>query len=118
MLQEVAEKLPPGQQLSIKVLDVNLAGELEWVRRTADELRVLRNVTWPMIEFEYQLSDNGRLLTGRIEAGDGGTLRFSGVLSLENNGGFSDSHVGARGHLRRRERTGAARQGRRPELPV
>ena len=62
MLQEVAEKLPPGQQLSIKVLDVNLAGELEWVRRSADELRVLRNVTWPMIEFEYQLSDNGRVL--------------------------------------------------------
>jgi len=62
MLQEVASKLPAHQQLSIKVLDVNLAGELEWVRRTADELRVMRNVTWPVIEFEYQLSENGRLL--------------------------------------------------------
>ena len=31
----------------------------------------------------------GGLSTGRIEAGDGGTLRFSGELSLENNGGFS-----------------------------
>ena len=27
--------------------------------------------------------------TGRIEAGEGSTLRFSGELSLENNGGFS-----------------------------
>ncbi|MHC5002147.1 MAG: CIA30 family protein [Planctomycetota bacterium] len=27
--------------------------------------------------------------TGRIESGDGGTLRFTGTLSLENNGGFS-----------------------------
>jgi uncharacterized surface protein with fasciclin (FAS1) repeats len=27
--------------------------------------------------------------TGRIVAGDGGTLQFSGELSLENNGGFS-----------------------------
>jgi NADH dehydrogenase [ubiquinone] 1 alpha subcomplex assembly factor 1 len=27
--------------------------------------------------------------TGRIEAGGGGTMRFSGELSLENNGGFS-----------------------------
>ncbi len=62
MLQEVAAKLPANQQLSIKVLDVNLAGELEWVRRAADELRVLRNVTWPTIEFEYQLSENGRVL--------------------------------------------------------
>ncbi|MFM8874289.1 MAG: CIA30 family protein, partial [Phycisphaerales bacterium] len=31
----------------------------------------------------------GGLSTGRIAEGDGGTLRFSGELSLENNGGFS-----------------------------
>jgi uncharacterized surface protein with fasciclin (FAS1) repeats len=31
----------------------------------------------------------GGLSTGRIEAGGGGTMRFSGELSLENNGGFS-----------------------------
>jgi uncharacterized surface protein with fasciclin (FAS1) repeats len=31
----------------------------------------------------------GGLSTGRIAAGEGGTLRFSGELSLENNGGFS-----------------------------
>lgn len=62
MLQDVAAKLPANQQLSIKVLDVNLAGELEWVRRYADELRVMRNVSWPMIEFEYQLSENGQVL--------------------------------------------------------
>ncbi len=27
--------------------------------------------------------------TGRISAGEGGTLQFTGELSLENNGGFS-----------------------------
>lgn len=31
----------------------------------------------------------GGLSTGRIAEGEGGTLRFSGELSLENNGGFS-----------------------------
>ncbi|MFM7051528.1 MAG: CIA30 family protein [Planctomycetota bacterium] len=31
----------------------------------------------------------GGLSTGRIAAGEGGTLRFTGDLSLENNGGFS-----------------------------
>jgi uncharacterized surface protein with fasciclin (FAS1) repeats len=31
----------------------------------------------------------GGLSTGRIAAGEGGTLRFAGELSLENNGGFS-----------------------------
>ena len=62
MLQALEAKLPPNQSLRIKVLDVNLAGELEWVRRAADELRVLRNVTWPMIELEYQLTENGQVL--------------------------------------------------------
>ena len=31
----------------------------------------------------------GGVSTGRIAAGEGGTLRFTGELSLENNGGFS-----------------------------
>jgi len=31
----------------------------------------------------------GGLSTGRIAEGEGGTLRFTGALSLENNGGFS-----------------------------
>jgi uncharacterized surface protein with fasciclin (FAS1) repeats len=35
----------------------------------------------------------GGLSTGRIEAGDGGTMRFSGELSLENNGGFSQART-------------------------
>ena len=32
--------------------------------------------------------------TGRIAAGEGGTLRFTGELSLENNGGFSQIRTG------------------------
>ncbi len=51
----------------------------------------------------------GGLSTGRIEAGNGGTMRFSGELSLENNGGFSQVRTsvpegllaGARGLLLR-----------------
>jgi len=51
----------------------------------------------------------GGLSTGRIEAGNGGTMKFSGELSLENNGGFSQVRTsvpegllaGARGLLLR-----------------
>jgi uncharacterized surface protein with fasciclin (FAS1) repeats len=51
----------------------------------------------------------GGLSTGRIEAGNGGTMKFSGELSLENNGGFSQVRTsvpegllaGARGILLR-----------------
>lgn len=64
LFQALEAKLPPGQSLRIKVLDVNLAGELEWVRRAAEELRVMRNVTWPMIELEYQLSENEQPIKG------------------------------------------------------
>ena len=77
--EEVAAKLPAGRQLSIKVLDVNLAGELEWVRRATSEIRVLRDVTWPMVEFEYTLSENGRVLKSD-------TVRLSDMGYLQ--GGF------------------------------
>lgn len=81
--QEVAAKLPAGQQLSIKVLDVNLAGELEWVRRATAELRVLRDVTWPRMEFEYQLSENGRVLkSDTVSLSDMGYLQ-NGFFSAE-----------------------------------
>ena len=39
LLREVTAKLPAGQQLSIKVLDVNMAGELEWWRQATQRLR-------------------------------------------------------------------------------
>ena len=39
----------------------------------------------------------GGLSTGRIAAGEGGTLRFSGELSLENNGGFSQIRTAVAG---------------------
>lgn len=79
LFEEVAAKLPAGRQLSIKVLDVNLAGELEWVRRATSEIRVLRDVTWPMVEFEYTLSENGRVLKSD-------TVRLSDMGYLQ--GGF------------------------------
>jgi Protein of unknown function (DUF3016) len=53
LLEQALAGLP--QPVKVTVLDVNLAGELEWLRRSAQELRVLRSVTWPTIEFEYQL---------------------------------------------------------------
>lgn len=82
VLQDVAAKLPAHQQLSIKVLDVNLAGELEWMRRAATELRVMRDVSWPAIEFEYQLSENGQVLKAdKVRLTDMGYLQ-NGFFSV------------------------------------
>jgi hypothetical protein len=51
----------PGHILTIKVLDVDLAGEFEPLR-TANTLRVLRDGTWPRIKVRYTLAGNGRML--------------------------------------------------------
>ena len=57
-------------------LDSNLDSNLEFESGTKGWQTVLDGVM-------------GGLSTGKIAAGEGGTLRFTGELSLENNGGFS-----------------------------
>ncbi len=53
--------LAPGQVLTIRVLDVDLAGELGPVR-SASGLRVMREGTWPRIKVRYTLARGGRTL--------------------------------------------------------
>ena len=54
----------------------------------------------------------GGLSTGRIAEGDGGTLRFSGELSLENNGGFSQKPANSRSRTTAASRRSARRSRR------
>lgn len=46
--------LVPDQTLEVEVLDVDLAGELEWWHGPYD-IRFLRSVTWPRIKLRYTL---------------------------------------------------------------
>lgn len=79
MLESLGERLQPGQRLSLTLTDVNLAGEEEWWRFRGHEVRVLRNVTWPALEFDFQLSDaSGRVVkTGSTRLTDMSYLRHS-----------------------------------------
>jgi len=52
--------LRPDQNLAIEVLDVDLAGQVEWWHRNTYDLRVMRDVTWPRIKLHYTLAQNGR----------------------------------------------------------
>lgn len=74
-LQSLGKGLANGQQLQIEVRDVNLAGELEWLRRRNERLRVLRWSTSPMIELSYTLSEGGRTIRSEKS-----TLRDMGYL--------------------------------------
>lgn len=51
--------LRPGQTLRIEVLDVDLAGRFEPLRRFSSDIRVMLPVTWPRIKVRYTLEDGG-----------------------------------------------------------
>lgn len=49
----------PNQNLAIEVLDVDLAGEIEWWHGPYD-IRYLRDYTWPKIKLRYTLVEGGQ----------------------------------------------------------
>ncbi len=58
--------LAPSQTLEIEVLDIDLAGELEWWHGPYD-IRYLRSSTWPKIKLRYTLKDNGETIRSSEE---------------------------------------------------
>jgi hypothetical protein len=58
-----ADCLAAGDRLQIRFLDIDLAGRLEWWRGAAyQDLRVMRDVTWPRMRLAYRWLDGaGRL---------------------------------------------------------
>lgn len=60
--RSLAPRLPDGQQLSVRVTQLDLAGELKPARAGA-ELRVLSGrADWPRMELSYTLVQGGRTL--------------------------------------------------------
>jgi len=54
----LAARLPPGYRLSVTVTDLDLAGEVDPVpMRQMNEIRVLKDVHFPRMVFDYQLMD-------------------------------------------------------------
>jgi hypothetical protein len=54
--------LAPGQELSIEVLDLDLAGRFQWWDASRGEVRVLDAVGWPRMRLQYRLTQGGRTL--------------------------------------------------------
>ena len=66
---KLAEKLPAGQDLKIEVLDLDLAGRIEYSARFMRELRVLRGgADWPHLHVRYTIEANGVVLRSGDEA--------------------------------------------------
>ncbi len=67
-LQRLGEQyLEPGQELSIDVLDLDLAGRYRWWDASRGEVRVMDAVTWPRMQLRYRLTRGGRTLEQRQE---------------------------------------------------
>ncbi len=65
---ELGKKLPPGQDLRIEVLDVDLAGELRPHFSGRDDIRILRGAAdWPRIKLRYTLESNGQVISSGEE---------------------------------------------------
>ena len=61
-LESLGGRLGPQQVLTLDVLNVDLAGKIEWWRRNAYDLRILRDVYPPRFALHYRLAEGGRTL--------------------------------------------------------
>jgi hypothetical protein len=68
----LGSSLPPGQDLRIEVLDVDLAGRAVPSARAGRDIRVLRGrADWPRIQLRFSLEQNGQVLkSGEAQLSD------------------------------------------------
>ena len=60
---KLGEKLPQGQDLTIEVTDIDLAGREYPAPRAGRDLRVMKGMAdWPIMNLRYSLSQNGQVL--------------------------------------------------------
>jgi Protein of unknown function (DUF3016) len=56
--------LAPNQNLKVEVLDVDLAGRIDYASRRFHDKRVLRGTAdWPRMKFHYVLETDGKVVT-------------------------------------------------------
>jgi hypothetical protein len=54
--------LAPGETLTVNVTALDLAGEFEPWRVSADDIRFMRGITWPQMTFDYRVEGEGGVL--------------------------------------------------------
>ncbi len=85
--QKLGQALPPGQDLKIDVLDVDLAGREEPSRRGVHEIRVLRGgADWPHIHLRYVLEAGGTV----VKSGD---EQISDMMYMDHVQRYTDGDV-------------------------
>jgi hypothetical protein len=58
LVERASRALPEGQQLSVTITDVDLAGEVEpWRTGSAHDTRIVKDIYTPRITLDYKLTD-------------------------------------------------------------
>ena len=80
---ELGKELPPGQDLTVDITDIDLAGR-EYPSRGTHDLRVLKGgADWPMITLRYTLTNNGQVVSS-------GNERLSDMMYMNRMNRYSD----------------------------
>jgi len=81
----LGNSLPPGQDLRIEVLDVDLAGRAIPSVRMGRDIRVMRGqADWPRIQLRFSLEQNGQVLKS-------GEAQLSAMNYLDQHTRYFDS---------------------------
>ena len=88
-LNKLASDLPEGQSIRFRITDLDLAGRIEpasflGYTRSLDDVRIMRNIDIPRIQFEYELVD------------DKGTVIRAEEVDLKNMNYLNDAGMASR----------------------
>jgi len=82
---KLGDSLPPGQDLRVEVLDVDLAGRAIPNARAGRDIRVLRGqADWPRMQLRFSLEQNGQVLKS-------GEAQLSDMNYLDRHSRYFDS---------------------------
>jgi len=63
-IEELAAKLPAGQELKVEFLDIDLAGDV-FPRVPVRDIRVMKGMAdWPRMHLRYSIEQDGKVLRG------------------------------------------------------
>lgn len=66
-LERLGERLPPGSDLDIRILDIDLAGRIAPERALSPSTRIMDGTTWPRVRLSYTLKQGGRTVRSAEE---------------------------------------------------
>jgi Protein of unknown function (DUF3016) len=64
----LGKRLPPGQDLRVEVLDLELAGQIQPNFRGQQDVRIVRGgADWPHMKVRYTLESNGKVIDSGVD---------------------------------------------------